>query len=137
MHGNKIISKLDANGRTRPSVVAGRRRLADRSDGLQPSLAAKRTGASDPLQPVASRVADVRGLLLIGQRRLGDAGIILKAVTGRWAYHGSTPISRRGDSVMDRRVPIDGMAAVIDVVSRNVRPILSAAPAKQPAMRRW
>ena len=128
MHGNKIISKLDANGRTRPSVVAGRRRLA---------LAAKRTGASDPLQPVASRVADVRGLLLIGQRRLGDAGIILKAVTGRWAYHGSTPISRRGDSVMDRRVPIDGMAAVIDVVSRNVRPILSAAPAKQPAMTRW
>ena len=94
-------------------------------------------GAIDPLQPVASRVADVRGLLLIGQRRLGDAGIILKAVTGRWAYHGSTPISRRGDSVMDRRVPIDGMAAVIDVVSRNVRPILSAAPAKQPAMRRW
>src|SRR6266567_9501180 len=91
----------------------------------------------DPLQPVASRVADVRGLLLIGQRRLGDAGIILKAITGRWAYHGATPISRRGDSVMDRRVPIDGMAAVIDVVSRNVRPILSAAPAKQPAMRRW
>ena len=95
------------------------------------------TAEFDPLQPVASRVADVRGLLLIGQRRLGDAGIILKAVTGRWAYHGSTPISRRGDSVMDRRVPIDGVAAVIDVVSRNVRPILSAAPAKQPAMTRW
>jgi hypothetical protein len=37
---------------------------------------------------------------------------------------------------MDRRVPIDGVAAVIAVVSRNVRPTLSAAPAKQPALTR-
>jgi len=37
---------------------------------------------------------------------------------------------------MDPRVPIDGVGAVIAFVSRNVRPTLSAAPAKQPAWTR-
>jgi hypothetical protein len=37
---------------------------------------------------------------------------------------------------MDRRVLIDGVVAVIEAVSRNVRATGSAAPAKQPALAR-
>ena len=67
---------------------------------------------------------------------MGDAGkMILKAVTGRGRTMVGLPLV---DEViqMDRRVLIDGVVAVIEAVSRNVRATGSAAPAKQPAVTR-
>jgi hypothetical protein len=61
--------------------------------------------------------------------------MILKAVTGRGRTMVGLPLV---DEViqMDRRVLIDGVVAVIEVVSRNVRATGSAAPAKQQALTR-
>ena len=60
---------------------------------------------------------------------MGDAGKNSESLHRSVAYHGWIPLF---DEVipMGRRVLIDGVAAVIVAVSRNVRATRPAAPAK-------
>jgi hypothetical protein len=126
--------------RTWPVSERRIRQSVEREAPLQPdtgrSVAVRQYARSTRCCLSRSRVPDVRRLSHNGLRRLGDAGkMILKAVTGRGRTMVGLPLV---DEViqMDRRVLIDGVVAVIEAVSRNVRATGSAAPAKQPALTR-